>query len=42
VTLQVRKKIETLFLPVMWGGFALLVAGLALTLEPYLPRGRLR
>ena len=42
VTLQVRKKIETLFLPLMWSGFALLVAGLALTLEPYLPRGRLR
>jgi hypothetical protein len=42
VTLQLRKKIETLFLPLMWSGFALLVAGLALTLEPYLPRGRLR
>ncbi len=42
VTLQLRKKIETLFLPLMWSGFVLLVAGLALTLEPYLPRGRLR
>lgn len=42
VTLEVRKKIETLLLPLMWGGFAMLVAGLAITLEPYLPRGRLR
>ena len=42
VTLKVRKKIETLLLPFMWGGFAMLVAGLAITLEPYLPRGRLR
>ncbi len=42
VTLEVRKRIETLFLPLMWGGFVLLVVGLALTLEPYLPRSRLR
>ena len=42
VTLVVRKKIETLLLPLMWGGFAMLVAGIAVTLEPYLPRGRLR
>jgi hypothetical protein len=42
VTLEVRKKIETLVLPLMWGGFAMLVAGVAITLEPYLPRGRLR
>jgi len=42
VTLVVRKKIETPLLPLMWGGFAMLVAGLALALEPYLPRGRLR
>lgn len=41
VTLEVVKKIETPFLPLMWGGFALLVAGLAVTLEPYLSRGRL-
>ncbi len=42
VTLEVRKKIETLFLPLMWGGLAMLIAGLAITLEPYLPRSRLR
>jgi hypothetical protein len=42
VTLEVLKKIETPFLPLMWGGFALLVAGLAVTLEPYLLRGRVR
>jgi hypothetical protein len=42
VTLEVRKKLETLFLPLMWGGLAMLVAGLAITLEPYLPRERLR
>jgi len=42
VTLRVRKKIETLFLPLVYSGFALLVVGLALTLEPYLPRSRLR
>jgi hypothetical protein len=42
VTLTVRKRIETLLLPLMWGGFAMLVAGIAVTLEPYLPRGRLR
>jgi len=42
VTLTVRKRIETLLLPLMWGGFAMLVAGVAVTLEPYLPRGRLR
>jgi hypothetical protein len=29
-------------LPLMWGGFAMLVAGLAISLEPYLPRSRLR
>jgi len=42
VRLQVKQKIETLFLPLMWGGFAMLVAGLAMTLEPYLLRDRLR
>jgi hypothetical protein len=42
VTLQLREKIETLLLPLMWSGFALLVAGLALTLEPYLRRGHPR
>ncbi len=42
VTLEVRKKIDTLLLPLMWGGFAMLVVGLAITLEPYLPRDRLR
>jgi hypothetical protein len=42
VTVQVRKKIETLFLPLLWSGFVLLVAGLAVTLEPYLPRSRSR
>jgi hypothetical protein len=42
VTLEVRQKIDTLFLPLMWGGFAMLVAGLAVTLEPHLPRGRSR
>jgi hypothetical protein len=42
VTLEVRKKMQTLVLPLMWGGFALLVVGLAITLEPYLPRSRLR
>ena len=42
VTLEVRQKIETLLLPLMWGGFAMLVAGLAITLEPYLPRDRRR
>jgi hypothetical protein len=42
VTLEVRQKIETLYLPLMWGGFAMLVAGLAVTLEPYLPRPRPR
>src|SRR4030095_1493617 len=41
-TLVVRKNIDTLLLPLMWGGFAMLVVGLAVTLEPYLPRGRLR
>jgi hypothetical protein len=42
VTLEVQKKLETVFLPLMWGGLAMLTAGLAITLEPYLPRGRLR
>jgi len=42
VTLEVRKKIETALLPLMWGGFAMLVVGLAISLEPYLPRNRLR
>ena len=42
VTLVVRKRIETLLLPLMWGGFAMLVAGIAVTLEPYLPRRGLR
>jgi hypothetical protein len=42
VTLEVRQRTETLFLPLVWGGFAMLVAGLALALEPYLPRDRPR
>lgn len=42
VTVEVRKKIEMAWLPLMWGGFALLVVGLAMTLEPYLPRNRWR
>jgi hypothetical protein len=42
VTLEVRKKIETALLPLMWGGFAMLVVGLAISLEPYLPRNRWR
>jgi hypothetical protein len=42
VTLVVKKNIDTLLLPLMWGGLAMLVVGLAITLEPYLPRGRLR
>lgn len=40
VTVQVRQNIETLFLPLVWGGIAMLVAGLALVLEPYLPGRR--
>jgi hypothetical protein len=37
VTVEVRQNVETVFLPLVWGGFAMLVAGLALVLEPYLP-----
>jgi hypothetical protein len=40
VTVQVRQNIETLFLPLVWGGIAMLVAGVALVLEPYLPGRR--
>src|SRR5262245_2965893 len=40
VTVQVRQNIETLFAPLVWGGVAMLIAGLALVLEPYLPGRR--
>ena len=42
VTLQVRTKIEPLLLPLMWSGFALLAAGLAINLEAYLRHARSR
>jgi hypothetical protein len=38
VTLQVQQKVEPPSLPFVMGGLVLLVVGLALTLEPYLPR----
>jgi hypothetical protein len=40
VTVQVRQKIEPLSLPFFVGGRVVLVVGLALSLEPYLPRRR--
>jgi len=40
VTVQVRQNIETVFAPLVWGGVAMLIAGLALVIEPYLPGRR--
>jgi len=40
VTVQVRQNIETVFAPLVWSGVAMLIAGLALVLEPYLPGRR--
>jgi len=40
VTLQLRQNIETVFMPLVWGGVVMLVAGVALVLEPYLPGRR--
>ena len=40
VTVEVRQNIETVFAPLVWGGVAMLIAGLALVLEPYLPGRR--
>jgi hypothetical protein len=40
VVLQVRQKIEPLSLPFFVGGLVVLVVGLALSLEPYLPGRR--
>jgi len=42
VRLQVRKHIKAPSLPLTASGLVLLVAGLALTLEPYIPRRRSR
>jgi hypothetical protein len=38
IEVQVRQRVETLFMPVMWIGIVLLVVGLALTLEPFVRR----
>jgi hypothetical protein len=40
VVLQVRHKIEPLSMPFFVGGLVVLVVGLALSLEPYLPGRR--
>src|SRR5262249_17241322 len=40
VTVQVRQTVEPVFAPVVWGGFAMRLAALALVLEPYLPGRR--
>jgi hypothetical protein len=42
VRLQVQQKVEPPSLPFVMGGLVLLVVGLALALEPYLPRRRVR
>ena len=40
VTVQVRQNIETVFAPLVWVGIAMLIAGLALLIEPYVPGRR--
>lgn len=42
VGLRLRKNVETPAMPVVWGGLAALVVGLALLIEPYLRRRRSR
>jgi hypothetical protein len=38
IEVQVRQRVEALFMPMMWVGVALLIVGLAITLEPFLRR----
>lgn len=42
VTVTVRTKIETALVPLLWAGAAMLVVGIAISLEPYLARSRMR